>query len=666
MSHFLIRWFWLCIGLCSGVDVEAQSWRAYEKAGDNAAEVKDYHAAVQHYAKALSIRPDHAGLGFKYAGIAQRFQAFEIAREWYSKVITHKEAERFPLALFQLGMVEKSMGYYREARHQFEQYLEKYGDTDPIHAAQAKEQIAQCEWALQLLSQPPIADVTRLGKQVNSVYTEFGPVLVGDTLYFSSLRFENKKDQHLPKRLVAKVLSWNPASATAGRPLRDDFNSDARHTAHFAVSEITRRVYFTRCEYISDAEIRCALYYREPDKRGRLRGADVRLPDLINLPGYTATQPSVGYDSIGKAEVLFFVSDRPGGSGGLDIWQCFILGDGKFSPPKPVSSINTPEDDITPFFHTPTQTLYFSTNGRKSLGGLDIYASKKGRFWQDPVHLYPPINSSYNDLYFSLSTDGLSGYLASNRPGSLYLDAANKACCNDIYWFQLKLPPPPEVPYAAEQAPVDQLVIPQLAVSSPPPKMPQTLEEFLPLTLYFDNDEPDPRTRRTSTQQTYTTAYNRYFLRKAEYVRQYAAGLEGDALEDAENRMIDFFDKDIRSGYEKLLRFSEILLARLQAGDQVEIFIKGFTSPRAQSDYNLALGARRISSVRNHFQSWQEGVFLPHLRSGQLKISERSFGEATAAKEVSDALDDLRGSIFSIGAMRERRVEIVEIAVGGR
>lgn len=662
MSHFLIRYLWLGMALCCWTGVEAQSWRAYEKAGDAAAEARDYHAAVQHYAKALGIRPDHAGLGFKYAGIAQRFQAFEIAQEWYGKVIAHKEAERFPLALFQLGMVEKSMGRYQEARRRFEQYLEKYGDADPAHAAQAREQMAQCEWALQLLSQPPAADVVRLDKQVNSVYTEFGPVPVGDTLYFSSLRFENKKDQHLPKRLVAKVLSWNPASAANSRPLRDDFNSDTRHTAHFAVSEITRRVYFTRCEYISAAEIRCALYYREPDKRGRLRGADVRLPDIVNVPGYTATQPSVGYDSIGKAEILFFVSDRPGGSGGLDIWQCFVLDDGKFSPPKPALAINTPEDDITPFFHTPTQTLYFSTNGRKSLGGLDIYASKKGRFWHDPVHLGPPINSSYNDLYFSLSADGLNGYLASNRPGSLYLDAANKACCNDIYRFQLKPPPPPEAPQPLEQAPVPPPIAPQPV--APPPKMPQTLEEFLPLALYFDNDEPDPRTRRTTTQQTYATAYNRYFLRKAEYVRQYAAGLEGDALEDAENKMIAFFEKDIRLGYEKLLRFSEILLARLQSGDQVEIFIKGFTSPRAQSDYNLALGARRVSSVRNHFQSWQGGAFLPYLRSGQLKISERSFGEATASKDISDALDDLRGSIFSLGAMRERRVEIVEITVG--
>ncbi|MBK8704890.1 MAG: hypothetical protein IPN33_15810 [Saprospiraceae bacterium] len=122
-----------------------------------------------------------------------------------------------------------------------------------------------------------------------------------------------------------------------------------------------------------------------------------------------------------------------------------------------------------------------------------------------------------------------------------------------------------------------------------------------------------------------------------------------------------FFEEKVNKGYEWLLRFSEILHERLVAGHQVEIFIKGFTSPRAQSDYNLSLGRRRISSLRNHFDTYREGLFSSFLKSGQLIITERSFGEATAAAGVSDDLFDLRNSVFSIGAANERRVEIVEI-----
>ena len=117
----------------------------------------------------------------------------------------------------------------------------------------------------------------------------------------------------------------------------------------------------------------------------------------------------------------------------------------------------------------------------------------------------------------------------------------------------------------------------------------------------------------------------------------------------------------MEKGNDFLGKFSQILLKRLEQGDTVEIFMKGYTSPRAKRDYNLALSKRRISSVRNHFRTYQNEIFLPFLDSGQLMLSERPLGEAEAANTISDALDDLRNSIYHPDAARERRVEIVEI-----
>ncbi len=658
MSHILIRTGLLWLLLAAPGLLPAQSFKAYEKAGDKASAEKDFNAAMHHYARALAMRPDDAGACYKYAEIAQRFHAYELSKAYYQRVLAHKDAANFPLALFQLGMVEKSLGNYQAASNAFSQFLAGKGASNGTYRKQAEDQIQQCAWAQEVAANPGRVEIFRLGKNVNTAYTEFGPAPLGDTLYFSSLRFDNNKDKHVPKRMISKILST--VRSGPGRPLREGLNVDTRHSAHIAVSGINRRVYFTRCDYINATEIRCALYYREPDRRGRWRGADIRLPDAINAPGFTTTQPSVGYDSVAQKEILFFVSERPGGAGGLDIWHCTVLEKGAFGTPEPLSALNTPGDDITPFFHTQSQTLYFSTNGRESLGGFDIYYTKKEGTWGLPLHAGAPLNSSYNDIYPVLVPDAKSGYLASNRPGSLYLDAANKACCNDIYQFSI-LPPLPPDPSEADTLNIPASFTPEVPVTPPGERIPETLEDFLPLALYFDNDEPDKRTRRTTTQQTYMATFEKYFRQKGEYVRQYGSNLKDEALMEAEERMEDFFENDIRRGHDFLLRFSEILLARLNAGDQVEIFIKGFTSPRAQSDYNLALGARRISSVRNHFSTWQNGVFTPYLRSGRLKVSERSFGEDTASKEVSDALDDLRGSVYSIGAMRERRVEIVEI-----
>lgn len=660
MSHFLIRCAVCCAMMLVGTaGIRAQSFKAWEKAGDKALKNKDVNASMHHYARALGLNPDHVGVGYKYAGLAHRAHAYEAARDYYLKVVASREAVAFPQALFQLGMIEKTLGGYDQASAYFQDFITRYGASDPGRKAQADEQVEQCRKAAEMLAGPATAELVRLGKNVNSVYTEFGPYPAGDTLYFSSLRFDNPKDKNLPPRMVSKVLS--SLRSGTGRALRDGFNEDTRHTAHFARSYDGRRVYFTRCDYVNASEIRCAVYYREPDRRGRLR-TEVRLPETVNVPGFTATHPAIGYDSIAQKEWLFFVSDRPGGAGGLDIWATAVSDKGAFGNPEPLRNINSQADDFTPFFHTPSQTLYFSTEGRFSLGGFDIYSAKKtAGGWAEPTHAGAPLNSSYNDIYPALQADGMRGFLSSNRPGSLYLDASNKSCCNDIYQFRL-LPPPADSTVPAE------LTLTPLPLPVPPTieeeKLPQTLEDFLPLALYFDNDEPDKRTRRTTTQQSYGGSFEKYYRLKPEYMRQYAGALQGDEQQDAADRMDDFFENDIRRGNDFLIRFSEILLTRLQKGDQVEIFIKGFTSPRAQSDYNLALGARRVSSLRNHFDSWNNGVFRTYLQSGRLRISERSFGETSAARDVSDDLFDVRNSVYSIGAMRERRVEIVEVKAG--
>ena len=137
--------------------------------------------------------------------------------------------------------------------------------------------------------------------------------------------------------------------------------------------------------------------------------------------------------------------------------------------------------------------------------------------------------------------------------------------------------------------------------------------------------------------------------------------MEEDRQEEAQQAISDFFELEVEKGYIWLEKFSEILLERLEQGDTVEIFLKGYTSPRAKKEYNLALSKRRISSVKNYFQVYQDGQLIPFLSSQQFKISERPFGEATAASTVSDVLEDLRNSIYHPDAARERRVEIVEI-----
>lgn len=650
----------LCGWLLFCPSSQAQTLRALEKAGDEAVEQKDFYAALVHFSEALSMEPSNTRLCYKYAEVARHFNAYQIAAEYYEKVMKSPESMQYTQAIFWLAMMKKSLGWYQEAETYFARFLtsKPFSPDESYMAGRAKQELAWCREVLKSGATPDhYIQVEQMGKQINSEYSDFAPFERGDTLYYTSYRFDNKEDSHQPARKISKVLI--SVNGARGRALSRGLNEEEKSTAHTAFSLDGRRMYFTICDYVSDAGLHCGIYYRELDKFGKWSRKAAMLPTFINQDGYTATHPSIGFDSIALQEILFFASDRPGGKGGLDIWFSLVQEDG-FSKPRPVEALNTPEHDVTPYFDNASQTLFFSSEGYAGWGELDVFSSRldSGR-WAAPVLLPAPVNSGYDDLYYTPGKNPDQAWLASNRPGSFYLDPANKACCNDLFKITYLPKPPPQdtLPHLLEETPPP----PPVTVLPERPQEPQKLEDFLPLALYFDNDEPDKRTNRISTRKTYGETFSRYFQRKEEYLREYGKPLTEEAVYEAEEAMEAFFEEEVRKGHDHLERFSEILLGRLQNGDRVEIFIKGYTSPRARSDYNLALGQRRISSVRNHFQAYRDGIFRSYLSSGALRITERSFGEELASRDVSDELADLRNSVYSIGAARERRVEIVEI-----
>lgn len=643
----------------------SQTFKAYVKAGDKAMQQKDFYAAMVYYKDALELKENATEILYKYAEVARQFHSFDLAETFYLKVLASENKEEFPLTNYWLGTVEKNQGDYSSAIRYFQKYISSgQGINDLV--AKSKEEIKACRWAIEVVAVPDQVEVNRLNKRVNSAYSDFGALIKGDTLYYSSYKFNNKNDSHDPPRRLTKVLY--SVNGSKGRPIKYKFNDEKFHTAHTAFSRDQRRIYFTQCQFKGKVGIECTLCYKEKDKKkNRWSKKVTKLPSSINKKGFTATHPAIGLDKASGKEVLYFVSNRAGGKGKLDIWRTEINGK-KFSKPINLESINTPEDDLTPFFDNASQTLFFSSEGYMGLGGYDIYKTKKtAEGWSTPEHMGYPLNSSYNDLYYSMGKDEKSAFLASNRPGSFYLNRKNKTCCNDIYKVGIKKEIIEEEPPV-----VDSLIVTIEKEEGPtppieetptytPPQVPTTLQDFLPLALYYDNDEPDKRTRKSTTTKSYEESYYPYISRKYEFIDEYLKPLSQEEKFGAENNLIDFFDNKVKKGYDHLFLFSEILLRRLNQGDQVEIFLKGFTSPRAKSDYNLYLSKRRISCVRNHFKTYAGGIFQSFINSGQLKISEKPFGETTANIGISDDLEDQRNSIFSVAASIERRVEIVEI-----
>jgi len=127
-----------------------------------------------------------------------------------------------------------------------------------------------------------------------------------------------------------------------------------------------------------------------------------------------------------------------GGEGRFDIYYASHTGGNDYSSPVNLGSVlNTMEDEVSPYYHD--GTLYFSSDGHPSMGGLDIYYTTwNGSTWSAPTNMGFVYNSSYDDIDFTLNKDGSGGYLVSNRIHKDKKRLKSKTCCDDIYAFSIR------------------------------------------------------------------------------------------------------------------------------------------------------------------------------------------------------------------------------------
>jgi len=168
---------------------------------------------------------------------------------------------------------------------------------------------------------------------------------------------------------------------------------------------------FVRCFNMINGYYNCDLYNSE-----FIDGYwdDIKpLGITVNNPATWETMPSISADG----KTLYFVSDRPGGFGGYDIYVTYRGEDGKWSTPINMGpTINSPGNEKTPFIHSDSQTLYFSSDGHMGFGSFDIFYSKMGEDgkWKAPKNIGFPINSERDETGFFVNIDGTKGYYASN------------------------------------------------------------------------------------------------------------------------------------------------------------------------------------------------------------------------------------------------------------
>ncbi|NIJ44220.1 outer membrane protein OmpA-like peptidoglycan-associated protein [Wenyingzhuangia heitensis] len=265
---------------------------------------------------------------------------------------------------------------------------------------------------------------------INTSSIDFGVNFFNDsTIIFSSTKEIDPLKKH-NKNPYLELYQANISPVNEIRSLEKfsmDLHSDF-HEANFAFTKDGKYVYFTSGDQNKGKGV------REINQKNivELFGADISNGVITNIKllYFNNNRYSVGHPFLSKDEkTLYFMSDRPEGYGGTDLYKVDILGYNRYGNIKNLGpKINSPANELYPFVDV-DDVLYFSSDKEGGKGGLDVYGISLKDTLQNVFHLPAPVNSNKDDFAFVLSKSNL-GFVSSNREGGLGED--------DIYKLKLK------------------------------------------------------------------------------------------------------------------------------------------------------------------------------------------------------------------------------------
>lgn len=311
---------------------------------------------------------------------------------------------------------------YATARSHYEAFLHSKC-SNSVWRNDAQRGIATIDFRLHALAHPLPFEPQNLGSGVNTAYDEYLPSVTvdGQTMVFTR-RFPRTSSSAAGVReeedlYISHYMDglWSKAERMA-EPLNSNDNEGAQ-----CMSQDGRIIFFT-ANGRDDCRGRCDIYMCT--NKGGVWSKPRNLGSPINTPAWES-QPSFAIDG----KTLYFVSDRPGGCGGKDIWKS-VFENGRWSTPQNLGpTVNTPYDEMSPYICFNNKKLYFASNGHIGMGGMDIFCSFiTDTGWSRPVNMGYPINTSGDESGFVFLADG-TGLYSSEREGGFGRQ--------DLYSFRL-------------------------------------------------------------------------------------------------------------------------------------------------------------------------------------------------------------------------------------
>ena len=341
------------------------------------------------------------------------------AIESYKKSILIDPEFSFPM-YYRLAIIEHSIGIYLESLEHIQKYL-TYKRISSNYRKKALSLKKSCEFSINAMKSPVTFNPVNLGINVNSNADEYLPALSADgsTLIFT--RSENVKGVRNEDFYISynDTDEWQFAN-NLGEPINTLKNEGAQ-----CITADGKTLYFTACSR-NDSYGRCDIY--QSDFVNEKWTNPVNLGPNVNTESWES-QPAISSDG----RQLFFVSNRPGGRGGKDIWVSYKNANGVWMEAKNIGDkINTSKDDISPFLHWDNQTLYFASKGFIGMGGFDVFVSRLNGSgdWGEAKNIGYPINSPSDENSLIVAKDGRTAYFAS----SFFNENRNDL---DLYTFDL-------------------------------------------------------------------------------------------------------------------------------------------------------------------------------------------------------------------------------------
>lgn len=427
-----IKYLFILLLLLGNSMIQAQSKISFIAAAEEAYNEKNYHGALVYFDEALKFDNQDADILYKTAEAARKYNAYGFAASKYKYLLDTLKNSEYPDATYRLGEMYHKLGQYDKALMYYNLYLSEYSNTDITTTADARKNVDAVKKAQTFINNvDKSATILRMGNDVNSDDADFAASDRKGNMYFSSLKYESKA-KALRYKQIAKSLV-KAQGGTSSELISGSLNERDQSVAHIAFNANQSKAYYSVCDYVNGWSQSCKIYRSDLDESGNFTNEFV-LPNAINDGISSSTQPNIGIDISGK-EILYFVSNRSGGQGGRDIYSSVIDGN-NFGVPVNLTAVNTKEDEISPFYHLDTKTLYWSTEGRAGFGGFDIFRISDNS--SVPELMPAPYNTSMNDMFYYMDETGTKGYLTSNRSGAAYQYDSYEACCMDIYSIDVK------------------------------------------------------------------------------------------------------------------------------------------------------------------------------------------------------------------------------------